>query len=145
MELNTAWADVPDADDDLAYSIEHWDSDKIATRDAPHTDSEIEAFVHPRTATAARILQTGGSTYSVQPSTGDYDNGDCVNQSDDPTSFVSGGALVLATEIETLSEARALAYAWLHGWVTRNSSVRPEPKEGDVLDGENYPNFDPIR
>jgi len=116
MKLDTAFSEVPD-DEDLLYSIEHWDGDKIAGRETRHTDREVEAFVHPETATAARILQSDNGTYSVQPSMGDYDNGDCVLQSDDPTEMVSGGSSVAMMGLESLSEARAVAYSWIRGWV----------------------------
>lgn len=130
MKLDTAFEQVP-ADEDLLYSIEHWDGDKIASREARHTEREVEAFVHPKTATAARIHQSDDGTYSVQPSMGGYDNGDCVLQSDDPNEMVSGSAAVVMQEVETLSEARAVAYVWMHGWVMRNSGFYGNP--GSVI------------
>ena len=126
MRLETAFAEVPD-DEDLLYSVEHWDSETIAGRDATHTDREIEAFVHRATATAARIMESDDGTFSVQPAMGDYDNGDCVLQSDDPSELVSGGASVVMMEIESLSEARAIAYAWMRGWVMCSGGFHGNP------------------
>jgi len=130
MKLATAFEQVPD-DEDLLYSIEHWGEDKIASREARHTDREVEAFVHPGTAAAARIMQAEDGAYSVQPSMGDYDNGDCVLQSDDPTEVVSGGASVTMQGVESLAEARAVAYVWMRGWVMHNGGFYEN--EGSVI------------
>lgn len=133
MQLETAFETVPD-DEKLLYSIEHWDADDFESPDCRVTDSMVEAFVHPRTGTGARILESDDGEYSIQPSMGDFASGDCVVQTDDPTTLVSGGASVVMMELETLSEARAVAYVWLHGWVMRNSHIGD--REGDVVDAE---------
>ncbi len=129
MKLDTAFEDVPD-DDDLLYSIEHWDSEEVAERDGGSAD---EAFVHPRTGTAARIMHHDDG-YSVQTAMGDYADFDNVVQSDDPTTFVSGGSSVVMMELESLGEARAVAYSWMRGWVMRNGAIGDE--EGDIIDSE---------
>lgn len=140
MKLDTAFETVPD-DDDLLYSIEHWDSGRLDDEGAGRsrgdfgresTTSMVEAFVHSKTGTAARIFKSD-SGYSVQPSQGDFGPFDKVIQGDDPSTLVSGGASVVATQIETLSEARAMAYAWMRGWVMRNSSIGND--EGDIPRG----------
>jgi len=141
MQLATAYEVVPD-DEDLLYSIEYWSEDKITTREAPHSDGEVEAFVHPKTATAARIIQADDGTYSVQPSMGDYDNGDCVLQPDERNSSVSGGASVTMVEMESLSEARSLAYAFMRGWVMRNGGFYENA--GSVIPADLVEWADPI-
>lgn len=140
MQLDTEFEDLP-GDEEYLYTIEHWSSGDINDSDGMHTDTEVEAFVHPRTATAARILASD-DTYSVQPSMGDYGEGDCVVQPSEPGSFVSGGASVVMTELETLSEARAIAYAWMRGWVMRNSNAHGG--DGAVLDANRHRSADPI-
>lgn len=131
MKLNTAFEDIPD-DDDLLYSMEHWDREKLTEvyGDLRVTSSAIEAFVHPRTGTAARIMVSDEGEYSVQPSMGGFGPFDNVIQGDDPTSLVSGPVSVTALEIETLSEARAIAHYWMRGWVMRNSNI------GEVRDAD---------
>jgi hypothetical protein len=126
MDMATSFKQVPD-DEDLLYSVEHWDEDKIASRDARHIDEDHEAFVHPRTATAARVMQADDGTYSVQPSMGDYDNGDCVLQPDEPGEMVSGASSVAMLEVESLAASRALAYVWMQGWVMRNGGFYENP------------------
>lgn len=133
MKLATAFETVP-GDDDLLYSIEHWSKKGIEESDGRFTDSLREAFVHPRTGTAARIIEDEDGTYSVQPSMGDFGPYGLVVQSDDPTEFVSGGASVAVTGLESKAEARAVAHFWMRGWVMRNSTVGDS--EGDVLDSE---------
>jgi len=126
MDMATSFEQAPD-DEDLLYSVEHWDEDKIASRDARHIDKDHEAFVHPRTATAARVMQADDGTYSVQPAMGTYDNGDCVIQPDDPAEWVSSTASVAMMEVESLAAARALAYMWMRGWVQRNADFYEKP------------------
>lgn len=118
MQLATAFETAPD-NDDLPSTITHWGADTIADRKKHGHDAE--AFVHKRTATAARIVESDDGTYSVQTSTGDYAGGDCVIQPDDPAEFVSGLSSVVAMEIETLSEARAIAYYWIRGFSHANA------------------------
>lgn len=134
MNLKTAFEEVED--DDLLYSFEHWDSDDIAAayEDTGISSDALEAFVHPRTGTGVRIFGSSSGTYSVQPAMGSFADFDNVVQSDDPSTAVSGSASVTMTEIESLSEARAIAYAWMRGWVMRNSSIGRS--EGDVRDSE---------
>jgi hypothetical protein len=126
MDMATSF-EQPPRDKDLLYSIEHWDEIKIGSRDARHIDAGREAFVHPRTATAARIMQFDDGAHSVQPTMGDYDNGDCVLQPDDPEKMVSGGSSVAMHEVESLDAARVLAYVWMRGWVQRNGSFYEKP------------------
>lgn len=133
MKLDTAFEE-PLEDDELLWSIEHWDRERIEAEDAGRIERMVEAFVHPRTGTAARILEDDDGEYSVQPSMGDFGPYDCVIQSDDPTEMVSGGSSVVAMEIETLLEARAIAYYWIRGWVQRNSSIGDSA--GDLRDAE---------
>lgn len=134
MQLDTAFEDFPEDDDELLYSIEHWDHSRIVDHENVRNDTIAEAFVHPRTGTAARIIESDGGEYSVQPTMGDFADYDRVVQPDDPSKFVSGSASVVMTQLESLSEARAVAYAWMHGWVMRNSSVGATA--GDVTDAE---------
>lgn len=136
MQLREFHDPVPD-DDDLTYSIEHWDGDRIRGEidaGARFTDGLFEAYVHPRTGTAARIIENSDGGFSVQPTMGGFADYDCVVQPDAPNEFVSGSASVLALDLESLAEARAMAYAWLHGWVLRNSNVGDSG--GDVRDRE---------
>lgn len=141
MELDKAFDVVPD-DEDLLYSTEHWDQTDILDDDGHHSDNEVEAFVHPRTATAARIMKDSDGTLSVQPTMGGYSTGDCVVQSNDPTTLVSGGSSVVMMELLTLAEARVVAYVWLRGWVQRNTHIGEN--EGDVQDAERNGEYDPI-
>lgn len=133
MKLENAYESVPD-DDDLLYSIEHWDSEECDDHDDLRLDSLVEAFVHPNTGTAARILSHEEGEYSVQPTMGDFAGFDNVHQSPDPGTFVSGSSSVVVMELESLSEARAAAYFWMRGWVMRNSSIGTDA--GDVYDSE---------
>lgn len=129
MQLNTAFVTSPH-DDDLLYSTEHWNRPTLEAKMEYGLDHIVEAFVHPKTGTAARIMEAEKG-YSVQPSMGDFGPFDKVIQPDDPSQFTSGGASVTMAEIETLSEARAVAYAWMRGWVMRESNVGDQPGQID--------------
>lgn len=138
MQLADAFETVPD-DEDLLYSIEHWNRETIEERTAHASDRMVEAFVHPRTATAARIFEASDGTYSVQPTMGDFAGGDCVVQPEEPGRMVSGSSSVTMMELDTLSEARAIAYAWMRGWVMRDSSAGDG--EGAVRNADRDPNY----
>lgn len=127
---------------DLPDHIEWWDTDTIESDDARHTDREVEAFVHRDTATGARILEADDGTYSVQPSMGDYAGGDCVKQDDDPNTFVSGSATIIDGGLEDIAEARAMAFAWLKGWLNRNGDTFG--REGAVVDARQAEWAEPI-
>jgi len=135
MQMEDSFEETP-SNNDLRNGYEHWGREEIQADDAHHSDREIEAFVHLRTATAARIMEEEAGTYSVQPVMGDYSDGDCVVQSSDPTEIVSGGASVVAVDEHSLSAARAIAWTWLLGWSARNGAVGDS--EGDVLDAERH-------
>lgn len=129
MQLDTAFKTIPH-DDDLLYSIEYWGENTIDVKLKHAPDDIVGAFVHPKTGTAARILHTE-PTYSVQPSMGDFGPFDKVIQSGDPTKLVGGSASVTMGKLETRSEARAIAYAWMRGWVMRESNVGDQPGQID--------------
>lgn len=118
--------------ENLPEEIEYWHESRIAKarEDGPYiTDSAVEAFVHPGTGTAARIIQ-GANSYSVQPVMGDFGPYDNVVQPDDPSELLSGWSSVVALEVETLENARLIAHAWIKGWYQRAEATGSEP--GDI-------------
>lgn len=117
--------------EDLKGDLEFWDFGDLEASDSHFTDSVVEAFVHPKTGTAARIMEQE-ERYSVQPVMGDFGPFDNVVQSEDPNETVSGWASVVALDVDGLIPARQIAYAWIDAWRMRGELTGNE--SGDVIE-----------
>lgn len=138
MSFEGTWDSVPDTEM-MPGRIEHH---TFSDPDFGIPDRTVEAFYHPPTATAARILEAEDGEYSVQPSAGgfpaqtedDPEQGEPVVQPPRTGEMVSGSVSVVATNVGALADARAVAYGWIRGWTSRNM-LMPD-SEGGVRDVE---------